>query len=62
MIEDLQNELKNTENCENLQPQIDDITNDLGRIQEDKEVCEGEIIDKRRERETLDKEKKSKLY
>lgn len=58
MIEDLQNELKNTENCENLQPQIDDITNDLRRIQEDKAVCEGEIIDKRRERETLDKEKK----
>nr|XP_054514126.1 structural maintenance of chromosomes protein 5 isoform X4 [Pan troglodytes] len=59
MIEDLQNELKTTENCENLQPQIDAITNDLRRIQDEKALCEGEIIDKRRERETLEKEKKS---
>ncbi|XP_054357680.1 structural maintenance of chromosomes protein 5 isoform X4 [Pongo pygmaeus] len=59
MIEDLQNELKTTENCENLQPQIDAITNDLKRIQDEKALCEGEIIDKRRERETLEKEKKS---
>ncbi|XP_054996590.1 structural maintenance of chromosomes protein 5 isoform X2 [Sorex araneus] len=59
MIEDLQNELKNTENCENLQPQIDAITNDLRRVQDEKALCEGEIIDKRRERETLEKEKKN---
>ncbi|KAL4826248.1 hypothetical protein H8958_022118 [Nasalis larvatus] len=59
MIEDLQNELKTTENCENLQPQIDAITNDLRRIQDEKALCEGEIIDKRRERESLEKEKKS---
>nr|XP_012309305.1 structural maintenance of chromosomes protein 5 isoform X2 [Aotus nancymaae] len=59
MIEDLQNELKTTENCENLQPQIDAITNDLRRIQDEKALCEGEIIDKRREKETLEKEKKS---
>ncbi|KAK2119538.1 Structural maintenance of chromosomes protein 5 [Saguinus oedipus] len=59
MIEDLQNELKTTENCENLQPQIDAITNDLRRIQDEKALCEGEIIDKRRERETLEKEKKT---
>ncbi|KAM6183645.1 structural maintenance of chromosomes protein 5 isoform 2-T2 [Erethizon dorsatum] len=59
MIEDLQNELKTTENCENLQPQIDAITNDLRRVQDEKALCEGEIIDKRRERETLEKEKKS---
>ncbi|XP_027795950.1 structural maintenance of chromosomes protein 5 isoform X2 [Marmota flaviventris] len=59
MIEDLQNELKTTENCENLQPQIDAITNDLRRVQDEKALCEGEIIDKRRERETLEKEKKN---
>ncbi|XP_048188729.1 structural maintenance of chromosomes protein 5 isoform X2 [Perognathus longimembris pacificus] len=59
MIEDLQNELKTTENCENLQPQIDAITNDLRRIQDEKGLCEGEIIDKRRERETLEKEKQN---
>ncbi|XP_023364052.1 structural maintenance of chromosomes protein 5 isoform X2 [Otolemur garnettii] len=59
MIEYLQNELKTAENCENLQPQIDAITNDLRRIQDEKALCEGEIIDKRRERETLEKEKKS---
>ncbi|XP_023586619.1 structural maintenance of chromosomes protein 5 isoform X2 [Trichechus manatus latirostris] len=59
MIEDLQNELKTTENCENLQPQIDAITNDLRRVQDEKALCESEIIDKRRERETLEKEKKS---
>ncbi|XP_077004527.1 structural maintenance of chromosomes protein 5 isoform X2 [Tamandua tetradactyla] len=59
MIEDLQNELKTTENCENLQPQIDAITNDLRQVQDEKALCEGEIIDKRRERDTLEKEKKS---
>ncbi|XP_021108381.1 structural maintenance of chromosomes protein 5 isoform X3 [Heterocephalus glaber] len=59
MIEDLQNELRTTENCETLQPQIDGITNDLRRVQDEKALCEGEIIDKRRERETLEKEKKS---
>ncbi|XP_028349687.1 structural maintenance of chromosomes protein 5 isoform X4 [Physeter macrocephalus] len=59
MIEDLQNELKTKENCENLQPEIDAITNDLRRVQDEKALCEGEIIDKRRERETLEKEKKS---
>lgn len=62
MIEDLQNELKTTENCENLQPQIDAITNDLRRVQDEKALCEGEIIDKRRERETLEKEKRSKFF
>ncbi|XP_023608105.1 structural maintenance of chromosomes protein 5 isoform X5 [Myotis lucifugus] len=59
MIEDLQNELRTTENCVNLQPQIDDITNDLRRVQDEKESCESEIIDKLKERETLEKEKKS---
>ncbi|XP_047623714.1 structural maintenance of chromosomes protein 5 isoform X3 [Phacochoerus africanus] len=59
MIEDLQNELRTAENCENLQPQIDAITNDLRRVQDEKALCEGEIIDKRREKETLEKEKKS---
>nr|KAF6434506.1 structural maintenance of chromosomes 5 [Molossus molossus] len=59
MIEDLQNELRTTENCANLQPQIDDITNDLRRVQDEKESCESEKIDKHKERETLEKEKKS---
>ncbi|CAO2584998.1 Structural maintenance of chromosomes protein 5 [Lemmus lemmus] len=59
MIEDLQNELRTTENCENLQPQIDAITNDLRRVQEEKGVCEGEIIDKQREKEMLEKQKRS---
>lgn len=43
MIEDLQNELKTAENCENLQPQIDAITNDLRRVQDEKALCEGEV-------------------
>ncbi|XP_006152539.1 structural maintenance of chromosomes protein 5 isoform X6 [Tupaia chinensis] len=59
MIEDLQNELKTTENCENLQPQIDAITNDLRRIQDEKTLCEEEVTDKQREKETLEKEKKN---
>ncbi|KAM5331441.1 structural maintenance of chromosomes protein 5 isoform 2-T2 [Glossophaga mutica] len=59
MIEDLQNELRTTENCVNLQPQIDAITSDLRRIQDEKALCESEIIDKHKERETLEKEKKS---
>ncbi|XP_006729561.1 structural maintenance of chromosomes protein 5 isoform X2 [Leptonychotes weddellii] len=59
MIEDLQNELKTSENCENLQPQIDAITNDLRRVQDEKALCEGEVIDKRGEKESLEKERKS---
>nr|XP_055166038.1 structural maintenance of chromosomes protein 5 isoform X2 [Nyctereutes procyonoides] len=59
MIEDLQNELKTAENCENLQPQIDAITNDLRRVQDEKASCEGEVIDKRGEKESLEKERKS---
>nr|XP_048294674.1 structural maintenance of chromosomes protein 5 isoform X3 [Myodes glareolus] len=59
MIEDLQNELRTVENCENLQPQIDAITSDLRRVQEEKAVCEGEIIDKQREKEMLEKQKRS---
>ena len=52
----------NFKNCENLQPQIDAITNDLRRVQDEKALCESEIIDKRKERETLEKEKRSKFY
>ncbi|XP_066224105.1 structural maintenance of chromosomes protein 5 isoform X1 [Saccopteryx leptura] len=59
MIDDLQNELRTTENCVNLQPQIDAITNDLRRVQDEKGLCESEIVDKHKERETLEKEKKS---
>ncbi|XP_021007399.1 structural maintenance of chromosomes protein 5 isoform X1 [Mus caroli] len=59
MIEDLQSELKTAENCENLQPQIDTITNDLRRVQEEKALCEGEIIDKQREKEMLEKQRRS---
>ncbi|XP_021517886.1 structural maintenance of chromosomes protein 5 isoform X2 [Meriones unguiculatus] len=59
MIEDLQNELRTAENCENLQPQIDAITNDLRRVQEEKALCEGEIIDKQREKDMLEKQKRS---
>ncbi|KAM8803761.1 structural maintenance of chromosomes protein 5 isoform 2-T2 [Rhynchonycteris naso] len=58
MIDDLQNELRTTENCVNLQPQIDAITNDLRRVQDEKGLCESEIVDKHKERETLEKEKK----
>ncbi|XP_075416668.1 structural maintenance of chromosomes protein 5 isoform X1 [Tenrec ecaudatus] len=59
LIEDLQNELKSTESCESLQPQIDGITSELRRVQEEKASCEGELMDKRREKEMLEKEKKS---
>lgn len=59
MIEDLQSELKTAENCENLQPQIDTVTNDLRRVQEEKALCEGEIIDKQREKEMLEKQRRS---
>ncbi|XP_058513341.1 structural maintenance of chromosomes protein 5 isoform X2 [Ochotona princeps] len=59
MIEDLQNELKSAENCENLQPQIEAVTNDLRQVQDEKALCEGEIIDRRREKQTLEKERKN---
>ncbi|XP_040852389.1 structural maintenance of chromosomes protein 5 isoform X2 [Ochotona curzoniae] len=59
MIADLQNELHSAENCENLQPQIEAVTNDLSQVQDEKALCEGEIIDKRREKQTLEKERKN---
>ncbi|XP_045878425.1 structural maintenance of chromosomes protein 5 isoform X2 [Meles meles] len=59
LIEDLQNELKTAESCESLQPQIEAITNDLRRVQDEKALCEGEVIDKRGEKESLEKERKS---
>uniref|UniRef100_A0A8C6MU65 Structural maintenance of chromosomes protein 5 n=1 Tax=Mus spicilegus TaxID=10103 RepID=A0A8C6MU65_MUSSI len=59
MIEDLQNELKTAENCESLQPQLDAVTSDLRRVQEEKALCEGEIIDKQREKEVLEKQRRS---
>uniref|UniRef100_A0A8D0GQR5 Structural maintenance of chromosomes protein 5 n=1 Tax=Sphenodon punctatus TaxID=8508 RepID=A0A8D0GQR5_SPHPU len=58
MIEDWQNELKSTENCENLQPQIYSINNKLRLLEDEKSNIDGEMGDLRRERENLGREKK----
>ncbi|XP_019410732.1 PREDICTED: structural maintenance of chromosomes protein 5 [Crocodylus porosus] len=58
MIEDLQNELNSTGACENLQPQIDSINNDLRRLQDDKANIDSDVSDLENERENHKAEKK----
>ncbi|XP_053558489.1 structural maintenance of chromosomes protein 5 [Bombina bombina] len=62
MIEDWQNELSTTANCENLQPELDSIGNELRSIQEEKTILESEMNDRRMERENLEREKKNQAY
>ncbi|XP_029468527.1 structural maintenance of chromosomes protein 5 [Rhinatrema bivittatum] len=60
MIEDWQNELNTVENCENLQPEIDSISNELRSIQEDKANIDIEMSELKREKEYLEREYKNK--
>lgn len=61
MIADWQNELNSTGACENLQPQIDSINNDLRRLQEDKANIDSDVSDLGNEKENLKTEKKSEF-
>ncbi|XP_067886687.1 structural maintenance of chromosomes protein 5 isoform X2 [Heterodontus francisci] len=58
MIEDLQNELNTTRNYDHVQPEIDQISSALRKVQQDKGVVDGDKIELRRQKENLEKEKK----
>lgn len=60
MIEDWTNELKNTENAENIQPLMNSLSANLRQLEEEKANIDGELNDLRRERENLLKERKGK--
>ncbi|XP_038660023.1 structural maintenance of chromosomes protein 5 [Scyliorhinus canicula] len=59
MIEDLQNELNATMNYDHVQPEIEQISSALRKVQQDKGAVDSEKIDLRREKENLEKEKKN---
>ncbi|XP_048383273.1 structural maintenance of chromosomes protein 5 isoform X2 [Stegostoma tigrinum] len=58
MIEDLQKELNTTRNYDHVQPEIDQISSALRRVQQDKGAVDSEKVELRREKENLEKEKK----
>ncbi|KAJ6669575.1 hypothetical protein lerEdw1_000124 [Lerista edwardsae] len=58
MIEDWNNELKNTDDCENIQPQMDHVNAELRRLGEEKANIDGEISALCREKENLQRERK----
>ncbi|XP_032068719.1 structural maintenance of chromosomes protein 5 isoform X1 [Thamnophis elegans] len=58
MIEDWTNELKNTDNAENIQPLMNSLNANLRQLEEEKANIDGELNDLRRERENLLKERK----
>ncbi|XP_070598752.1 structural maintenance of chromosomes protein 5 isoform X1 [Erythrolamprus reginae] len=58
MIEDWTNELKNTEDAENIQPLMNSLNANLRQLEEEKANIDGELNDLRRERENLLKERK----
>ncbi|KAL7975754.1 hypothetical protein Chor_001244 [Crotalus horridus] len=58
MIEDWTNELRNTENAENIQPLMNSLNDNLRQLEEEKANIDGELNDLRRERENLLKERK----
>lgn len=62
MIDDLQNELNATGNYDHVQPEIDQISTALRKVQEEKGAIDTEKAELRREKENLEKEKKSKYF
>ncbi|XP_063151213.1 structural maintenance of chromosomes protein 5 isoform X2 [Candoia aspera] len=58
MIEDWTNELKNTDNVEDIQPLINALNADLRQLEEEKANIDGELNDQLREKENLLKERK----
>ncbi|XP_033019770.1 structural maintenance of chromosomes protein 5 isoform X1 [Lacerta agilis] len=57
MIEDWNNELRNTDNSENIQPQMDSINAELKHLQEEKVNIDGELNQLTGEKENLLKDK-----
>lgn len=60
MIEDWTNELRNTENAENIQPLMNSLNANLRQLEEEKANIDGELNDLHRERENLLKERQGK--
>ncbi|XP_054843000.1 structural maintenance of chromosomes protein 5 isoform X2 [Eublepharis macularius] len=58
MIEDWNNELRNTDNCDDIQPQINSINAELGRLMEEKAHIDGEIANGLLEKENIHRDKK----
>ncbi|XP_059830738.1 structural maintenance of chromosomes protein 5 [Hypanus sabinus] len=58
MIDDLQNELNATRNYDHVQPEIDQISSALRKVQEEKGAIDTEKGELRREKENLEKDKK----
>jgi len=61
MIEDWKNELSMMAACENLQPQIDAVNNELKKLQEERANIDSDISDLTAEKMNQEREKKSKL-
>lgn len=61
MIEDWTKELKNMENVENIQPQMDSVNAELRHLGEEKANIDGEISVLAREKENLQRDKKGSL-
>nr|XP_060618198.1 structural maintenance of chromosomes protein 5 [Anolis sagrei ordinatus] len=57
MIEDWQNELKNTDNAENIQPQLDHVNSTIKNLQEERANVEGSHQELHRQKENLLQEK-----
>ncbi|NXL96714.1 SMC5 protein, partial [Tyrannus savana] len=61
IIEAWKNELNTMAVCENLQPQIDAVNNELKKIQEERTNIDNDISDLRAEKRNHEREQKSKL-
>lgn len=60
MIEDWANELKNTDNSETIQPQIDAINAKLKQLGEDKANIDDEVNSLQQHKESLNRDKRGK--
>nr|XP_056703901.1 structural maintenance of chromosomes protein 5 [Euleptes europaea] len=60
MIEDLKAELRNTENSDNIQPQMDSVNAELGHLMEEKAHIDGEVAGVLSEKEIVLMEQKGK--
>lgn len=61
MIEEWNDELHTASNCENLQPQIDAVNNELKHLQGERANIESDISDVTTEKNNQEREKRSKL-
>nr|XP_008101503.1 PREDICTED: structural maintenance of chromosomes protein 5 isoform X2 [Anolis carolinensis] len=57
MIEDWKNELKNTDNAENIQPQLDHVNSAIKNLQEERANVDGSLQERHRQKQNLLQEK-----